>query len=204
MRLNRFLLLVILTCIACDSIVASSKGLIQVKTLDATSQRELTDGTRRKLRGSLKKNDIADVEERAILPESILVTFDSMVTKSKDVAKQINLKSESLVQKFKNFIAKLKRTKTGEKAETVPKLQDLEAPVNRDHTTTVNAPPRTNTRENTETIETVPKLQDSNTPTKTKYLDAHSHFDKLQKPKELENMPNLEIPTNPIPGLMGG
>ncbi|CAI5741422.1 unnamed protein product [Peronospora destructor] len=175
MRLDQFLLLVTLTCIACDSIVASSKGLIQVKILDATSQRELTDGTRRKLRGSLKKDDIADVEERAQIPledlgnklngmktklNGMKTKLDGMQTKSKDVANKINLKSKSLLEQFKNFIAKLKRTKTAKTvpkqsnldythentAKTVPKLQRLGR---------INvAPPRTNTRENT-----VPKLQ---------------------------------------------
>ncbi|CAI5716840.1 unnamed protein product [Peronospora farinosa] len=50
MRLSLFLLLVTLTCIACDSIVASSKDLIQVKTVDTNSQHERTDEIHRKLR----------------------------------------------------------------------------------------------------------------------------------------------------------
>ncbi|CAI5719516.1 unnamed protein product [Peronospora destructor] len=115
MRLNQFLLLMTLTSIACGSIVASSKGLIQVKTLDAISQRELTDGTRRKLRGSLKKDDVADVEERAPISfEHFAAKFDGMVTKSKR-------KFKSLVEKFKNFPAKLK---TPEKAKNPKNLEE--------------------------------------------------------------------------------
>ena len=66
MRLNLFLLLVTLICIACNSVVASSKGLIQVKTLDVNSQHERTDGIRRKLREEVVAADVDDGEERAI------------------------------------------------------------------------------------------------------------------------------------------
>ncbi|UIZ29153.1 hypothetical protein KXD40_007566 [Peronospora effusa] len=77
MRLNLFLLLVTLTSIACDSIVATSKGLIQVNTLDANSQRERTYGIRRNLRGEVTGADIADGEERAFF------NFQSLMADSK-------------------------------------------------------------------------------------------------------------------------
>ena len=67
MRLNLFLLLVTLICIACDSVVASSRGLVQVKTLDVNSQHERTDGIRRKLREEVVAADVDDGEERAIV-----------------------------------------------------------------------------------------------------------------------------------------
>ncbi|CAI5717348.1 hypothetical protein KXD40_007446 [Peronospora effusa] len=72
MRFSLFLLLVALTCIACDGLVASSKGLIQVKTLDTNSQRERTDGIRHKLREGVVETDIADVEERMRIGEGEL------------------------------------------------------------------------------------------------------------------------------------
>ncbi|CAH0490569.1 unnamed protein product [Peronospora farinosa] len=72
MRLSLFLLLVTLTCIACDSIVASSKDLIQVKTVDTNSQRERTDGRGRKLREGVVETDIDDLEERMRIGEGEL------------------------------------------------------------------------------------------------------------------------------------
>ncbi|CAI5739938.1 unnamed protein product [Peronospora farinosa] len=97
MHLNLFLLLVTLTSIACDSIVASSKGLIQVKTLDVNSQRERTDGMRRNLREEVTEADIADGEERTPF------NFQSLMADSKTSANNLNFDDAVLGDKLTRF-----------------------------------------------------------------------------------------------------
>ncbi|RMX62491.1 hypothetical protein KXD40_007568 [Peronospora effusa] len=114
MRLNLFLLLVTLTSIACDSIVATSKGLIQVKTLDANSQRERAYGIRRNLRGEVTGADIADGEERAffnfqsLMAKGSISNFQNAALKmSKEryaaILEIVGRKYASLVNKFKKL-----------------------------------------------------------------------------------------------------
>ena len=106
MRLNLFLLLVTLICIACDSVVASSRGLVQVKTLDVNSQHERTDGIRRKLREEAVAANVADVEERVSFSlDKLKDVIPDLVSKLKDklgsVVKLIKRLYQSIVGKFK-------------------------------------------------------------------------------------------------------
>ncbi|CAI5739796.1 unnamed protein product [Peronospora farinosa] len=107
MRLNQFLLLVTLTCIACDSIVASSKDLIQVKTLNANSPRERTDGIHRNLREGVVEANIADVEERIFSPKISGGVFDGLMANLQKVAKLPTEKSAAFMKLMKRLYQSL-------------------------------------------------------------------------------------------------
>ncbi|CAI5717289.1 unnamed protein product [Peronospora effusa] len=114
MRLSLFLLLVTLTCIACDSIVASSKGLIQVKTVDTNSQHERTDEIHRKLRkGGV--GEVVGAQEAEKLTETLgnikggaetLVPNADVMAKKIGVLEKMKGYSSSAM---KQFIALLKK-----------------------------------------------------------------------------------------------
>ncbi|CAI5739789.1 unnamed protein product [Peronospora farinosa] len=108
MRFSLFLLLVTLTCIACDSIVASSKDLIQVKTLDTNSPRERTDGRGRKLREETVEADIADVEERmAFNVQWMGADLKGLMSKVQNALKWSNEKINSYVKIMKRLYQSL-------------------------------------------------------------------------------------------------
>ncbi|RMX63585.1 hypothetical protein KXD40_007460 [Peronospora effusa] len=116
MRLSLFLLLVALTCIACNSIVASSKDLIQVKTLDTNSQRERMDEIHRKLREGTDEADFADVEERmAFNVQWMGADSKGLMSKVQNALKWSNEKINSYVKIMKrlyqSFLSKFKKKK---------------------------------------------------------------------------------------------
>ncbi|CAH0490576.1 unnamed protein product [Peronospora farinosa] len=114
MRFSLFLLLVTFTCIACDSIVASSKDLIQVKTVDTNFQHERTDGIRRKLREGAA-GEVVGAQEAEKLTETLgnikggaetLVPNADVMAKKIGVLEKMKGYSSSTL---KQFIAFLKR-----------------------------------------------------------------------------------------------
>ncbi|UIZ28833.1 hypothetical protein KXD40_007471 [Peronospora effusa] len=148
MRLSLYLLLVTLTCIACDSIVASSKDLIQIKTLDANSPRERTDGIHRNLREGVVEDDIADVEERNAFSFGKLgFNFENLMPKVQNAALKMS-KETKVPNAFVNYMKQIYEVLVSKfkKLRTKPHVKETEFTL-----------PSKRTRLNKSQLETIPE-----------------------------------------------